>query len=271
MEKNKMTDLMFDTPGSGPCTREIVEGVPVPPETRSYRPIPNKEFLLMVEQVAQDCSLEVDTENANFGLAGKGQRMFGTYPLVGQNHFGDQVSLMLGVRNSYDKFLSAGVCFGSKVFVCSNLVFTGYASEDNSIVGRTSHRHTVNVLDGLHTRLVNALSKFEAYKVFQENFYGRLTETFLSEDEAYATIVRAVLADAIPNREIVHVANNWNFQEDEPIEENPNWHKEFQPRTAWSLFNCFTENAKEFQKKNPVNANARSIELTRFFNDTFNN
>jgi len=244
--------------------------IPVPRVTRTYQPVSNEQLLDMLKVTTSRYDLQL--ENPQFGTSNNDQRLFGTYEIVNHDHFGNQVRLMLGFRNSYDKSLSVGVCFGSKVFVCSNLVFTAYTDE-TGITGNAFHRHTNPVSYRFVNRLEMALGQFSKFKEFQNKFYGRLFDTEINENRAYATIVRAVRADVIPNADVIKVAQTWDNQVREPLDNEiaVNWHEEFQPRTAWSLFNCFTENHKKIQEKNPVIASQRSINLTNMFHTEFNN
>ena len=128
---------------NGPATLEEAYAVPVPEQTRTYVPVSNQALLEMLQKTANARGLQLGAPQ--LGLAHKGQRMFGSMEITNQDHFDSQVRLMLGVRNSYNKTMSIGVCFGSKVFVCSNMVFTGYTSEDNDAIGQVHHRHQAEV------------------------------------------------------------------------------------------------------------------------------
>jgi hypothetical protein len=270
-----MNGLMLDTPKSGTVSYEQVIGIPTPLKTRTYQPVPHVDFIGLLADMLGYFGLETDTpvDGWNYGVAADSQQLFGTVGLVGQNHCGDAVKLMLGFRNSYDKSLSAGICFGSQVFVCSNLCFTGYAGADNEVFGTVFHKHTTNVMPIFEERVKVALSQFDAFRTFQEKFYNRLQETPLNQDKAYATIVRAVKAGAVPNKDVCHLAAKWDFQADVPEVEDENnvWYPEFQDRNAWSLHNTFTEIAKDFQSKNLVAASNRGIATSKFFYDEFCN
>jgi len=262
--------MLTQSNGAGPATLKEVLNTPAPiRETPTYQPVSNKELLDMLHRVAKEQSLVL--KEPQFGLARYGQRMFGVYKVEGQEHFDGRVKLMLGVRNSGDGQIAAGVCFGSEVFVCSNLVFTGYANESDGIVGRVSHKHTINVMDTLYERLSSALNQFPVFRDFQENFYGRLTDRRISDNRAFATIVKAVMDDVIPNKDVIRLANIWLSQKEEPKEtvERKDWHPEFQSRNAYSLFNAFTHLHKGYQKQNPVEAVKRSIRLTQLFHHEF--
>ena len=253
---------------SGICTIQEILNQPVPPKTSTYQPIANAELIEMLHNVADSHGLVLT--NPQWGMARFGQRVFGTYNVENQYNLGGKCQFMLGVRNSSDKSLSAGCCFGSRVFVCSNLVFTGYAGED-CICGKIFHKHTTNIKDTLYERLQSALSQFEKFRDFQESFYSRLEKININDDLAFSMVVKAVMAEAIPNKDVIKVANAWLKQGIAPENEAEaqEWYKDFYGRNAWSLFNVFTHNHKQFQQKNPVEANKRSIRLSRLFHERF--
>ena len=268
-----MNSLAIHTDGAHRATKEEVVSIPVPAKTRSYQPVSHEKFINLIHAMAGDFGLELG--NPQYGVSAPDketrfcQRLFGTFDVIGQDHMDNQVRLMIGFRNSYDKSLAAGVCFGSRVFVCDNLVFTGMAGE-NGIKGAAFHRHTVNVHPVFTERLKLAMSQFEVFRNFQEKFYGRLQETRVDQDRAYATIVRAVKADALPNKDVIRVADEWDYQAEVPDGDiDRPWYKDFQERNAWSLLNAFTEEAKKDQEKNIVTASNRSFRLSSFFHDEF--
>jgi len=264
-----MSKLLMEKGGRATLEQVLVRPVPLR-DTSTYQPIYNDELLDMVYRVADDYGLKL--VNPEYGLARNGQRMFGVFEIQGHEHLGNAVKLMLGVRNSFDASLSAGICFGSKVMVCSNLVFTGYANGEDGIVGKCQHKHTLNVEDTLYKRLVNSIGKFRIFKNFQENFYKGLGARYISDETAYTTMIEAVRADAVPKKDIMRLADKW-LESGNPreFEGKENWHREFTGRNAWSLFNVFTENHKAYTEKNPVEANKRSINLTKLFHSQFMN
>jgi hypothetical protein len=263
--RSKMDGLMIDTPDSGIVTMEQAFAIqPKAKATKTYQPVPNKALW---EKTAESRGLQLGIPQ--MGLARKGQRLFGSVEITNQDHLDGDVRLMLGFRNSGDKSMSIGVCFGSKVFVCSNMCFTGYTSDEEDAVGQVHHRHSTNVWDGLQERLDAAMDKFTVFKSYQDDFYSRLKNIKLRDVQAHDMIIRAARAEAITAKDCFNVAEHWAYQAHCPEHEADNWHKEFMPRNAWSLFNCFTEIHKGIQSKNPVDANLRSIKMNRFFHQQF--
>lgn len=266
-----MDGLMLDTKGSGVVTMKEAFGIKIPKETKTYTPVSNEELWKMLQQTAHNRGLELGTPT--LGVSQKGQRLFGTVEITNQDHLDGDVRLMLGFRNSYNRSMSVGVCFGSKVFVCSNMVFTGYTSEDEDAIGQIHHRHQTNVFNRLENHLDSSLDKFPIFKRYQDGFYNRLKQIALRDSEAHDLIINSVRADAITAKDCFNVAEEWAFQGRgaHNEEEQSRWHKEFAPRNAWSLFNAFTEIHKGFQAKNPIDANFRSIKMNSFFHKTFVN
>ena len=262
--------LVLDTPKSGPCTREqAFERNLIPVSTDTYQAVPNEELVLMLNDAAAQHGLRLSNEQ--FGLDLKGNRLFGTYEVEGLDFFNGHSKLMLGFCNSYNKSLRIRVCFGGKVFVCSNLAFHAWTDDESGIVGEVGHRHTPNVGDGLWQRLTAALGQVDDFRAKQERFYTRLAETPVTGKYAHDLIVRAAMAGCINKTKIVDVANEWHYQAEEPeiVTESHPWHPEFQSRNAFNLFNAFTEVEKGRLERNPVTSNMGTLSLTEFFHREF--
>lgn len=264
-----MNGLMIDTPNSGIVTMKQAFEIPVPEETRTYSPVSNEDLWKMLQRTAISRGLQLG--DPQLGVAHKGQRLFGSAEITNQDHLDNEVRLMIGFRNSYDRTMSVGICFGSKVFVCSNMCFTGYTSENEDALGLVRHRHQADVFTGLQERLDEAMDKFEVFKSYQDDFYSHLKDAPLTDSDAHDFIINSVRAEAITAKDCFPVAEEWAFQERGPKDEaeQDRHHPEFAPRNAWSLFNAFTEKIKSFQQRNPLEANLRSIKMTRFFHQQF--
>jgi len=251
-------------------TEEQVRNVPIPIATRSFQPVRNGELLDMVMKVSDTFGLKLS--NGRFALSNEKQRMFGTYDLVGQD-IKDIASFQVGVRNSCDKSIAAGICFGTKVFVCSNLAFVGYADDMFGITGRISHRHTVHILkeERLYNRLSSSFEQFNDFSDWQVKFFDKIRDTGLSNAKACETIIDAARANVINKTDVVDVANEWEWQnkgQDEPVE-GKIWHPEFEPRNAYSLMNAFTEVGKIYQERNPVSYPNRTMDLVKFLGQRY--
>ena len=204
---------------------EAVKASVTPEPQDSHYPIPHARILeLAVEGLEKQGLHVVSGEHA---LDKDGMRYFGLLQLTnGANH--SDFGLVAALRNTHDKSYAASMALGSHVFVCDNLAFSGEVT--------FARKHTRFAMMDM-PRLVNdALGRLGTLKRSQEVRIEGYKGAELTDDQAYATIVRATMAKVIPNARIRDVVEQWH----EPA------HEEFAPRTGWSLFNGFTEILKRY-------------------------
>jgi hypothetical protein len=204
---------------------ETVQASVTPKPQDSHYPIPHARILeLAVEGLEQQGLHVTKSEHA---LAKDGMRYFGLLQLTNGTDHGD-FGLVAALRNTHDKSFAASMALGSRVFVCDNLAFSGEVT--------FARKHTRFAMTDL-PRLVNdALGRLGTLKRSQEMRIAGYKAAEISDDQAYATIVRATLSKVLPNAKIKDVVEQWH----EPF------HEEFAPRTGWSLFNGFTEVLKGY-------------------------
>ena len=261
--------LLMDRPTSGKCTRKEAFSTDLIPErTDTYQPLSNEELVMMINTVADQFGMKLTDEQLGMDL--KGMRFFGVYTVEGFDFFGGRIKLMIGFANSYNKSMSGKVCIGGRVMVCSNEAFYAYTDETTGIGGLASHEHRRNIHDGLYQRICHAFEGIETFRKQQEIFYGHLNERPISQEEALAMSVRAAQKGVINKTRILTVAEEWQWQERGPQNEAEKmdgriWYPEFKPRTAYSLFNAFTEVQKDRLQANPVQTNIQTMGLSEFF------
>ena len=227
----------------------VVRSVQAPEGTETWVPIPHYELLDTVQEVMDKQGLVVDPTSKQFGLKRDNNQMFAVLKVV--NEVDVDFGLSIGIRNSTDKSLSAAICFGSHVFVCDNLVFSG------EIV--LARKHTKYIRDDLDSLIVDALGKVSVFRTFHENMYTALQGIGVTDMMVHDLVCRAFREDAIPVSHIARILDEW----DKPS------HPEFKPRTAWSLFNAFTEVAKTGFARNPQMASQRTMRLTGLMQRVF--
>jgi len=210
--------------GANIADRRDVEKVNTPRSTETWTPIPHIALINQVEKALKANRLNIG--DFAHSLTKDGMRYFGLIEIInGENH--DDYCWVLGLRNSHDKSYPAGVVCGSSVFVCDNLSFSGEVK-----LARKHTRHIVRDLPSLVTSGIGRLmdkwhdqsTRFTAYK-----------HRAIDDTQAHDIIIRATDVGVCSNRLIPGVLHQWR----EPS------HKEFTPRTVWSLFNGFTEALKE--------------------------
>jgi len=207
-------------------TREEVFAVTTPPETATYVPLPYESFLTRIEKQLAVEGMTVKEES--LALSANGQRMFGLLALEMPGYEHRSYRCVLGLRNSYDKSVSTGVCIGASVFVCDNLSFNGEVT--------FARKHTANLMRDLSWLIVETISRLPGKFSAQSETFDAYQNTGLSDRQAHDLIIRMVDEGAINVGDIRMVLKEWR----EPR------HPEFAERgkNAWRLFNAATEAIK---------------------------
>jgi uncharacterized protein DUF932 len=209
--------------GGWTATRPDLDAVPVPEETESYVPVPYGRF---VEEVALHVPrFDLRIERAEYALARDGNQLFGVLTCT-NGRVASDVALAIGLRSSYDRSLALGLVAGSRVFACDNLAFSGEVA--------MHRKHTAHVFRDLPDLIYRMLGKVRAMEARQGAEIEAMKRQELLVPEADHVILEAFRAAVVPASNLPKVLDAW---------EKPK-HPEFAPRTAWSLYNAFTEVAK---------------------------
>jgi len=228
--------------GGTRATREDLLAVPTPPATGSWFPLPHLDLLAEVEEQLTGCGFEV--ESSAHALSHGGARYFGVIqvrlPSVQTAGYG----WIVGLRNSHDKTCPAGLVAGTRVLVCDNLAFTGEVK-----LTRKHTRHAVRDLRHLTARAVGRLG--DRFGLLDRRI-AAYREVDIADAAAHDLVVRAVDCRVIATGQVPHVLREWRTPRFE----------EFRPRTAWSLFNAFTEILK---RANPHTSFSRGEALHGLF------
>jgi hypothetical protein len=228
--------------GGWEATTGDLASVPVPEETESYMPVPYPRLVEEVKLHIPRFGLEVTDEQ--YALAREGKQMFGVLTC----HNGTpnrQYALAIGIRSSYDCSLAVELVAGSRVFVCDNLAFTGEAN--------ICRKHTVNVFRDLPDLIYRMLNAVEVMKHRQEAEFDVLQNMPIDAPLSHHLMIEAVQKGALPASKLPKVIEEW---------EHPK-HDDFKPRTAWSLFNCFTEVQKSRSPRDQMDGTLRLSSVFR--------
>ena len=209
--------------GAAEVPRKALAAVPTPVATETWRPIPHEAYVRQVEWELPRYGLDIVQEV--HALTHDSSRYFGLIQ-VQNGCTNPDYTWVIGLRNSHDKTLTAGLVAGSQVFVCDNLAFSGEVS--------ISRKHTVNILEDLPGLVGNALGRLLLMFKSQDQRVERYRATRLDDANAHDLTIRALDAGVICASKIPEVLKEWR----EPS------HEAFRPRTAWSWFNSVTENLK---------------------------
>ena len=162
--------------------------------------------------------------------------MFGV--LSYESTLSPDISLSIGVRNSYDQSLAVGVCMGAKVFVCDNLMFSGDI--------RVSRKHTGDVLEDIEKMISNsmAIAPMRHRDLLRDS--ELMMEHDLVDDEAYSILGMAYGRGILKPRQLLGAKTAW---ENAP-------HEEFEDRNLWSLYNAMTEALKTSTHRNVLESHS---------------
>ena len=206
--------------GGWTATKANLAAVPVPNSTSSYRPVPYSRLVEEVELHVPRFGLTV--QSSAFALARDGNQMFGVLSCTNGHADGDY-ALAIGLRNSYDRSLAVGMASGVRVFVCDNLAFSGEI--------QMSRKHTAHVFRDLPDLIYRMLSNLTVLKARTDDEIAHMKVRELPQALAHHLMIQAVKGGVITASRLPLVIEAWEV----PV------HEEFRPRTAWSLFNAFTE------------------------------
>jgi len=207
--------------GASKVERQQVYNVVTPARTESWVPVPHGAILDEVQHVLEGNGLSVVSEA--HGLTRNGARYFGLLQ-VANGHDNGKWGLVIGVRNSHDKSFPAALALGASVFVCDNLSFCGEV--------KLARKHTVYIQRDLPQLVHRAVGMLTHLRDTQEQRFLTYQRTEVTDALAHDLAVRAIDAQIVPVTKLPDLLQQWR---------EPN-HAEFREgKTAWRLFNAFTE------------------------------
>ena len=218
-------NLMMHADPEGLCVqRSDLALIEAPEATKTYCPLPHADFLNIVEEQLQQVGFQFGI--AAHGLAHEGRRYFGIVHLLHES-MNETHALVLGVRNSYDKSLPAGITFGSCVFVCDNLAFSGEV-----VVAR---KHTSRLMEDLPKLVGEAVSNTRVMSDVQDQRFEHYQKRTIESDKfAHDIICEMYRRGAVNTSRIGKVLDEYH----EPSFDHGG-------RTAWRVFNAATEALKD--------------------------
>lgn len=228
--------------GGWQATKADLAAVPVPEPTESYHPVPYDRFVEEVELHVPRFGLKV--QSSAFALAREGAQMFGVLTCT-NGHRADDYALAIGLRSSLDRSLAVGMTSGVRVTVCDNLAFSGEVT--------MSRKHTVHVFRDLPDLIYRMLSQVSSMRERTDAEIAAMKVRELPPAHAHHLMVEAVKANVLPASRLPKVIEAWEESR----------HEEFAPRTAWSLFNAFTEVQKGASPRFQMEGSLRLSSLFR--------
>jgi len=162
-----------------------------------------------------------------YAVSPDGMKMFGVLDLATEMH-GCRFSI--GVRNSHDKTMRLAMTVGYRVFVCSNMAFSG---DFTPVLAK--HSKSLNLLDSISVGVDRMQRNFGPMQKQVETW----RETVLSNVAAKMIVYEAFIESELDvPKHLARRVHEFYF--------NPQF-EEFKERTLWSLSNAFTSAFKELE------------------------
>jgi hypothetical protein len=203
--------------------REALALVPTPPPTETHRPIPHHE---VVQALVETLGFRhIGIVHDEYAVSPDGMKLFGAVDLETEI---EGCRFSIGLRNSHDKSMRLALTVGYRVFVCSNMAFSG---DFTPVLAK--HSKSFSLLDAISVGVDRMQRNFEPMRKQVEAW----RQTQLTDVTA-----KLIIYDAFIEGELdvpKHLARRVHDLYFEPQ------YEEFKPRTVWSLSNAFTSAFKD--------------------------
>jgi hypothetical protein len=213
--------------GGSQATLDQISTVETPKADGIWHPIPHRRLYDQVTLALGQLNMRVVHEQ--HALARNGQRYFSLLQVANCQEVSADYAYVLGLRNSHDKSYPAGLVVGSGVFVCDNLAFSGeikIARKHTTFIERDLPILTGRAVGMLQAKWADMNVRFDAYK-----------QKEITDIQVHDMVIRGLDLGACTAQQIPHIVKEWRHPR----------HQEFAEcgKTAWRLFNAFTEVGKE--------------------------
>jgi hypothetical protein len=209
--------------GAEEVSRAALSGVIIPAATRSYSPLPYNNFVDMVQDELADIGFRFGGESHAI-MKADGSRYFGIANLLNGSD-NEQHALTVGMRSSLDKSIAPAIAFGSAVFVCDNMAFTGEVT--------IKRKQTRFINQDIRPMIADAVGRVKGMRDNQNRRFEIYQDSNITTAKAGAVICEMFRRGVINPQRMGKVIQEW----DTPSFEHGD-------RTAWRLFNAATEALK---------------------------
>jgi hypothetical protein len=210
--------------GAFAVERDALNRIQTPAETDTFKPIAHRQLLDQVISSVEEMGWRLVGEA--HALNDRGDKYFGLLQVSPETApDGGEYGFIIGLRNANNKRLPAGLAFGSVVFVCDNMAFSGTVT--------VFRKHTKNLHGDLPDRVRKAVEALPNISSVIDQRFLDYRRTAMPDVKAHDIIIKALDKGVIGTHQIPVVLKEWRTPK----------HPEFAQdgKTAWRLFNAFTE------------------------------
>jgi hypothetical protein len=215
--------------------RDELALVPTPPATATHQPVPHHEI---VQAIVETLGFRhIGIVHDEYAVSPDGMKMFGVLDLETEMH-GARFSI--GLRNSHDKSMRLALTCGYRVFVCSNMAFSG---DFTPVLAK--HSKSFSLVDAISVGVDRMQRNFEPMRKQVEVWRQAELTDVTAKMIIYEAFIESELE--VPKHLARRVHDNYFAPR----------HDEFRPRTMWSLSNAFTSAFKELEPVPQFRATAK--------------
>jgi hypothetical protein len=210
--------------GAERIERNLLAAIPLPAATSSYAPIGHDHFVNVVQD--QLAAVGFHFTDEAYGVTKDGARFFGVAELA-YNGSSDNKrnSLTVGLRSSLDKSIAPMLAFGSRVFVCDNMAFSG------EIV--ISRKQTTYIARDFPLRVREVIARLSNARQQQDERFDAYQRVTLSAGDAEHGMIELLRRGAINTSRMEKLVAEYD---------NPSY--DHGAPSVWRLFNAATETLK---------------------------
>lgn len=211
--------------GAERIERNALQLIPMPQATASYAPISHAHFVNVVQDKLADIGFTFADEA--YGVTKEGAKFFGVAELAyNGSQSNGRNSLTVGFRSSLDKSIAPMLAFGSRVFVCDNMAFSG------EVV--ISRKQTTYISRDFPLRVAKAVARISNARARQDERFDRYQSFVLSPGDAEHGMIELLRREVINPSRMAKLVGEWD---------NPSF--DHGGPSVWRLFNAATETLKE--------------------------
>lgn len=216
--------------------------VPIPARTQSYSPISHASLIDSITRVLEEQKLVTTKRDIYLNQDGK--------KLVGYNHVireyindNDELTMMIGYKNSYDKSMSVGLAAGANVIVCGNGIVSGSLLQFR-------RKHTGSAPEELQNKIIEAIT------LMKSGFNTIKVEVDLMKKYDLTRKEKAELLGVMYFEEELMTPTQLSI-----IKKELETSEHFRGNTLWDLYNNVTQSLKT---SHPLHHIEGHIRLHRF-------
>ena len=219
-----MSSILMDQLGDMTASFHDLGQIQVPPETRTFKPVPHDHLVTKMIEVSSDIFTDYTMVGEHYALAREGQRLFAV--LNFQHKEIPDMALSLAARSSYDKSMSLAFAAGATIFICTNLALQGDIVE--------MKKHSPKNMDNIEDTVLRMTYKsMKSFKQINTDAHF-LQQVPMSNERGFEMLGKLYGEGLLTPRQLPVVKDKWLRPDYEC----------FQARNAWSFYNSVNEGLK---------------------------